>query len=147
LLTKHARSDLTDVLDSTGQLSWSKAKAKRLLKKLKTKTRTDKDGNITVEHEYEIHDPQAALEKLGKFHKLFTEKEVEVSLSEADVARLGESLLNVMLEAAQRKRLAGESDAGQLDVVGMDAATTGDSGGPTGLVIDVTAASKTTDDD
>lgn len=74
-LTKHARADLTDVLDSQGQLSWTKAKAKRLLKKLKTKKtiRRTKDGEEIedITYEYEIHDPQSALEKLGRFHKLF----------------------------------------------------------------------------
>ena len=60
----------------------------------------------TIEREYEIHDPQAALEKLGRFHKLFTDRvETEINLSDTDVARIGESLMSSLMEAAQRRRL------------------------------------------
>jgi phage terminase small subunit len=116
-LTKHARADLTDVLDSNGNLSWSKAKAKRLLKKLKTKrtVRRTKDGEEIedITHEYEIHDPQAALEKLGRFHKLFTDKvETESLLSDTDISRLGSSLLTAMMEASARMRAQGEVQQG-----------------------------------
>lgn len=72
-LTLHARGDITDVLNDAGEFDLKRARSRRLLKKLKVKT--DKDGSVS--HEYEIHDPQAALEKLGRFHKLFTDR-VEV---------------------------------------------------------------------
>ena len=108
-LTAYARSDLTDVLDSAGNFDLKAAKQKRILKKLKGKTRyeTGPDGNSipVTEFEYEIHDPLAALEKMGKFHKLFTDKtESEVNLSDQDVNRIGESLMSSLMEAAERRR-------------------------------------------
>lgn len=48
-----------------------------LVKKLKTKTRTslkEDDEWEEVEVEVTIHDAQSALEKLGRYHKLFTDK-------------------------------------------------------------------------
>lgn len=72
-LTQHARASLADVLDDRGQFDLQMARQQgtdHLLKKLKV--RYDKDGNVT--HEYEIHDPQAALVHLGRYHKLFTDK-------------------------------------------------------------------------
>ena len=105
-LTQHARGDLTDVLKPDGSFDLKYARRRgssKLLKKLKVKT--DKDGSVT--HEYEIHDPQSALEKLGRFHKLFTDKvETETSLSESDIDRLGQSIMNACLEAARRRRQA-----------------------------------------
>lgn len=110
-LTLHARGDLTKVLTDNGSLKpirqLRRSGVSKLLKKLKVKRTIDKDGCEHVDHEYEIHDPQAALEKLGRFHKLFTDKvETESSLSESDIDRLGQSLLSAMLEAARRKQAA-----------------------------------------
>lgn len=71
-LSEHAAASLADVLDDDGNFNLSVAKAKgkdHLLKKLKV--RRDKDGET---HEFEIHDPQAALVHLGRYHKLFTDK-------------------------------------------------------------------------
>jgi phage terminase small subunit len=90
LLSKHARADLTDVLDvNTGEFNLKKARRKRLLKKLRTKktVRYTRDGErIEETHtEYEIHDPQVALEKLGRFHQLFPTK-VEISADDLDAA-------------------------------------------------------------
>lgn len=80
-LTIHARGDLTDVLESDGSFNLRKARKSgksQLLKKLKVKRRYEKDADGVAqpvdEYEYEIHDPQAALEKLGRFHKLFTDR-------------------------------------------------------------------------
>lgn len=88
-LTKHARGDLTDLIDSSGQFNLKKARRKRLLKKLRTKktVRYTRDGErIEETHtEYEIHDPQSALEKLGRFHQLFPSK-VELALGDLDAA-------------------------------------------------------------
>ena len=74
-LTKQARADLTDVLDQDGNFSLSKARQHRILKKLKVKTTTrrTKDGEEIedVTQEFEIHDPQAADDRLGRYHKLF----------------------------------------------------------------------------
>ena len=108
-LTKHARCDLTDVLTETGEFDLRKARRKRILKKLKIKKRFEKDadGNLqpVIEQEFEIHDPQAALEKLGRFHKLFTDK-VETELASSDVERLSDSIIAGLFEAAQRRAQA-----------------------------------------
>ncbi len=80
-LSKQARADITDLLDKDGQFDLKLAKRKRLLKKLKVKTRTDKDGNTTVEQEYEIHDPQSADDKLGKWHKMWSEQTPNVQIN------------------------------------------------------------------
>lgn len=106
-LTKHARGDLTDVLTQTGEFDFKLAKRKRLLKKLKIKKRYEKDadGNLqpVIEQEFEIHDPQAALEKLGRFHKLFTEK-IETDLDQSSVERLAESIISGLFAAAQARQ-------------------------------------------
>lgn len=81
-LSEHASASLADVLTEDGVFNLATAKANgkdHLLKKLKV--RYDKEGTT---HEYEIHDPQAALVHLGRYHKLFTDKtehsgEVEVA--------------------------------------------------------------------
>lgn len=101
-LTKHARADLTDVLSPDGEFSLKAAKQKRILKKLKVKTRTDKDGNVTVEKEFEIHDPQAALDKLGRFYKLFSDKPDSDTLS-IDLSELVQ-LIGVGIERMREQR-------------------------------------------
>lgn len=80
-LTEHAKASLADLLDDSGHFDLERAKSEgkdHLLKKLKVKEfiTTSQKGNEykTVTHEYEIHDPQAALVHLGRYHKLFTEK-------------------------------------------------------------------------
>lgn len=81
-LSKHARGRLVDLLNEDGQFDLKLAEEREvadLLKKLKvrTTTRRTKDGEEIedVTYEYEIHDPQAALVHLGKFHKLFIERQ------------------------------------------------------------------------
>lgn len=91
-LTLHARGDITDVLNEAGEFDLKRARSRRLLKKLKVKT--DKDGSVS--HEYEIHDPQAALEKLGRFHKLFTDK---VEVEQPQLTAIADSLRELQLTA------------------------------------------------
>lgn len=81
-LSKHARGRLVDLLNEDGQFDLTLAEKRDvadLLKKLKvrTTTRRTKDGEEIedVTYEYEIHDPQAALVHLGKFHRLFADKQ------------------------------------------------------------------------
>lgn len=109
-LTKQARADLTDILDKDGQFSFAKARSKRILKKLKVKKRLNtRTGVETIEHEFEIHDPQVADDKLARFHKLLTDKvESESSFSESDIEHLGQSLLSAMLEASARMKAQAE---------------------------------------
>jgi hypothetical protein len=99
-LTIHARGDLTDVLEPDGSFNLRKARkrgASQLLKKMKKRTTYTKAGDTVVEHEYEIHDPQAALEKLGRFHKLFTDR-VETEISEGDVDRITSGFIERLME-------------------------------------------------
>jgi phage terminase small subunit len=86
-LTDHARGDLGDIWDeSSGQVDWSKARAlgkTGLIKRIKHKTSrvTREDGTDveTFEDEVELHNPQTALQLLGKQHGLFVERsEVKV---------------------------------------------------------------------
>lgn len=118
LLTKHARADLTDLLDENGEFNLRKARRKRLTKKLRTKktVRYTRDGErIEETHtEYEIHDPQAALEKLGRFHQLFPTK-VEITTSDLDAA------INAAIEAHQ------------LPVIEVAATVIGDNDSPLSL--------------
>jgi phage terminase small subunit len=95
-LTAHARGSITDILNEDNELDLDLARERgtdRLIKKIKIKriskvvSEKNEDGIASDEFEtsilheqieFEIHDSQAALEKLGKYHKLFTDKtEVE----------------------------------------------------------------------
>ena len=68
LLTEHARGSLADFIDVAGPiyiLNLDKAKQANKLHLLKKLTATQHGVAI------ELHDPQAALEKLGTYHGLF----------------------------------------------------------------------------
>lgn len=104
-LTRHAQGSLADVLNEDGEFDFKAAKRlgkDKLLKKLKVKKRTihSEDGSdeTVVEHEYEIHDAQAALVHLGKYHKLFGERNESVSLNididASDLAQILQSALS-----------------------------------------------------
>lgn len=82
-ITEHANGTLKHFLKPQGDeiivdLTSDEADANfHLLKKAKTKRRTggtDEAPWTEVEVEIEIHDPQAALRDLGRYHKLFTDK-------------------------------------------------------------------------
>lgn len=97
-LKEHASGDMGDYWnipddgEPTIALTSEKATNKlRLIKKLKVKTtrRTIPMGEdfidvATTEVDFELYDAQAALEKLGRYHKLFTDK-LEVGVKEGDV--------------------------------------------------------------
>lgn len=81
-LSKQARGSLADVLTEDGEFDLAAARKSGfhdLLKKLKVKktVRRERGGTDEIEdvtYEYEIHDAQAALVHLGKFHKLFADR-------------------------------------------------------------------------
>lgn len=81
-LTTHMRGSIAKVLRAKGSTDLAdqleKDGADKIVKKLKVRrvTRTTKDGEEIedVTEEFEIHDPQAAAEKIGKYHKLFTDR-------------------------------------------------------------------------
>lgn len=80
-ITDHARADIDDFLDADGAFDLTKARrGKRtgLIKKFKAKTTTRTVGEMevqTVEIEFELHDAQAALVHLGKYYKLFVDRQ------------------------------------------------------------------------
>lgn len=129
LLTKHARADATDIVDVNGDLDLRKARRKRITKKIRTKkiVRYTRDGERIEEFhtEAEIHDPQAALEKLGRFHQLFPTK-VEITTSDLDAA------INAAIEAhslpvidVEATAIATESDGSSPSQSSLDHAADG----------------------
>lgn len=92
-LAEHARGDMGDfvsIADGLPSLDLSTAQDKtRLIKKVKTTKKTyvkrgDPDTSVTeIEAEIELYDAQSALEKLGRHHKLFTDK-TEVTGKDGD---------------------------------------------------------------
>lgn len=79
-LAQHARGDIDDYLDDDGYFDLRKARAAKktnLIKKFKTKTTTRLIGEMEVttkEIEFELYDAQAALQLVGRHHKLFVDK-------------------------------------------------------------------------
>jgi hypothetical protein len=136
-LTQQARADLGEILEPDGSFDVQRAKRRgksKLLKKIKY----DKDTGKLVE--LEIHDPQAALEKLGRFHKLFTDR-VETTDGPGDPTRLASDLtavLGVVREAIEAYRVATQA---QMDQVVQGATESGGLVGPASSsqpIIDVT---------
>ena len=92
-LTDHARGDLGDLWDdSTGQVNWAEARRQgktALIKRIKHKTTriTREDGTDveTFEDEIELHNPQVALQLLGKQHGLFVDKSETKITAEVNV--------------------------------------------------------------
>ena len=111
-LSKQARASFSDVLDNEGQFSLKLAKKRGtddLIRKLKVKktTRTDPLTKETVEettHELELHNSQAALELMGKHHRLFA----DVVETHSTVTNVERQELVVILQSALS---AGLSDA------------------------------------
>lgn len=104
-LTRHAQGSLADVLNDEGEFDFKAAKrlgTDKLLKKLKVKRRTIHSENgsdeTIIEHEYEIHDAQAALVHLGKYHRLFGDRNESVSVNidvdASDLAKILQSALS-----------------------------------------------------
>lgn len=96
-LTEHARGDLGDVWDeSTGQVDWQKARAlgkTGLIKRVKHKTSrvTREDGTDveTFEDEIELHNPQVALQMLGKYHETFIDRlKIEITWQDEAIAMI-----------------------------------------------------------
>jgi phage terminase small subunit len=102
-LSKQARGSLADVLTEEGEFDLASARARKvddLLKKLKVKksVRRERGSTNTVEdlsYEYEIHDAQAALVHLGKFHKLFADR---VEHSNPDGSPIAQPIAEAMVK-------------------------------------------------
>lgn len=82
-LAEHARGDMADYLTMQGENvtvdlpKAIEAKKSRLIKKLTQKKTVRSKGEDTEEEivtSIELYDAQAALEKIGRHHKLFTDK-------------------------------------------------------------------------
>ena len=63
------------------------------------------DAEIQAKTGVRVNDKLKALELAGKVHRLFAEKDTEISLSDGDVDRLSDSIIRSMMEAASRRRL------------------------------------------
>lgn len=75
-LSEQGRADMADVTDDNGLLDFRKAKAAgktALIKSIKQTTITTEDSETHI-IEVKLHDAQRALEVVGKYHKLFTER-------------------------------------------------------------------------
>lgn len=102
-LSKQARGSLADVLTEEGEFDLAAARASGfddLLKKLKIKktVRRERGSNDEIEdisYEYEIHDAQAALVHIGKFHKLFADR---VEHTNPDGTPLGQPIAEAMVK-------------------------------------------------
>lgn len=76
-LTDHARGDIGDIYDeSTGAIDWQKARQMgrtSLIKKIEQTTVTTEDSEIHT-FKLELHDPQKAMQLLGKWRKIFIDR-------------------------------------------------------------------------
>lgn len=99
-LAEHARGDLAEFIGKSDTelkahpRSW-------LLKKYKRTVTTGKDGDTREQIEIELHDPQAALVHLGRYHKLFVDRvQSDDWRTEAiDLIRRGELTFDALAEA------------------------------------------------
>ena len=80
-LSSQGRADIDDLHNETGEFDYRIAKQRgqtHLIKKMKRKRtyRTDEDGERLIDEyiEVELHDVQSALQLLGKYHALFTDR-------------------------------------------------------------------------
>lgn len=94
-LTLQGRGDIGAIWDETrGRVDWAKARAEGLtclIKRVKRKTtrivhREDPDEEV-IEEEVEFHDPQKALQLLGKEMGLFVEKSETKLTGEVEVKK------------------------------------------------------------
>lgn len=75
-LSEQGRADMADVTDEQGMLDFRKAAANgktALIKSIKQTTITTEDSETHI-IEVKMYDAQRALELLGKYHTLFTDK-------------------------------------------------------------------------
>lgn len=99
-LTEHARGDIGDLWnESTGQVNWEQARAlgkTALIKRIKHKTTRVTRGVgesaedvETFEDEIELHNPQVALQMLGKYHETFVDKlKIEITWQDEAIAMI-----------------------------------------------------------
>ena len=76
LLADHARADIGDIVDDNGYIDVKLAKKlglTYLLKEIEV-TETSGEKSSTLKHKVKLHDPQKALELIGKYYALFTDK-------------------------------------------------------------------------
>ena len=124
-LAAHARGDIDDCLDEDGRFSLKKAReAKKtsLIKKMRikeTKRVIDETEVITQEVELELHDAQAALQLIGRHHKLFVDRTeltgkdggpVEHSVK-PDLSKLSVDELRALRALVEKTQNEGNTDA------------------------------------
>lgn len=119
-LTEHAAGDMGDfwsiqangdpVLDLTGGKL-------RLIKKMKVKTTTRTISDIdyvTTDIDFELYDAQSALVQLGRYHKIFTDKqeisgEIEIKEAESIADRINSRLNSLAARIAPDATSSGDS--------------------------------------
>lgn len=74
-LASHARGDMGDFAHVAYVSDIQQHESARLIKKFKRTIRTDKDDTRTEQIEIELYDAQAAMVHLGRYHKLWTDKQ------------------------------------------------------------------------
>lgn len=126
-LAAHARGDIDDCLDEHGRFDLSKArKAQKtgLIKRLKikeTKRLIDETEIVTQEVDFELHDAQAALQLIGRHHKLFVDRtETELTGKDGgaiehtvkpDLSKLSLDELRTLRALVEKTQNAGNPDA------------------------------------
>lgn len=75
-LSEQGRADIADITNKDGLLNMRKARAlgkTGIIKRIKQTTITTDDSETHI-IEVELHDPQKAMQLLGKYHKLFIDR-------------------------------------------------------------------------
>jgi phage terminase small subunit len=117
ILSDQARASIADVLNDDGSFDFEDVKrrgADRLIKEFEINEELDKDGKpVSRKYKVRIHDAQAAAEKIGRFHKLFTDKrEISGSISTYSMTKEEwERDAAQKLEAIEQQFAKFESDA------------------------------------
>lgn len=78
LLSDHATGTLEDFLNSDGEIDLETARQSglmHLLKEVEITETYNKDDSGSVRRKIKLHDPQKALELLGRYYVLFTDKQ------------------------------------------------------------------------
>lgn len=111
LLADIGRSDMADFADVRQPADLKDKLNSHVVKKITVNARRNKDGTITARTVIELHDSLAALEKIGKHHKLFVDRSevtgkdggpVEVKRTPADFENLTDDELKQYIALARK---------------------------------------------
>lgn len=100
-IAEHARGSLAEFADVVTIADLKDHPKAHLIKKLITDVIQGSDGKITYRSRFELHDPQKALDMIGKHHKLFTDKVEIVDETLSDEERINR-ISTILKEAKDR---------------------------------------------